>query len=779
MSEMYPRGTTRRNQALYEVLARRILLPLVVILLSVVSAPDAVAQQTFRISSVTIEGNQRIETGTILDQAGIEQGQTITAGELNDIGNRIRESGFFEDVEVEPRGGTLVIRVVEFPTINRIAFEGNTRIDDEDLAEFIESAPRQVFSPTQAERDVVTITRAYEQNGRVSARVTPKIIRRSENRVDLVFEIFEGAQIEIQRISFVGNRAYSDRRLRRVLQSKQAGLLRALIASDVFIAERLEFDAQLLNDFYQSRGYVDFRVTGTNAELTRERDGYFITFNVQEGQQFRFGEITTTSEMPEADPQVFQDVLKVKPGRVYSPTVVENSIARMERLATNEGIDFLRVEPAITRNDRDLTLDVEFQIVRGPRVFVERIDIEGNTTTLDRVIRRQFDTVEGDPFNPREIRQAAERIRALGYFANSDVNAREGSRPDQVIVDVDVEETTTGSLSFGGSFSSQDGLGLAIGFTERNFLGRGQQVRANIAATTETANFNLAFVEPAFLGRDVEFSIATGLFESGGANGSFYDTITGSFRPALGFPLDDTSRLSVYYNGEYREMSDYVGRSPTLAAETALGGSFSSALGGRYTFDTRRTGIDPDRGVLIDLGLEYAGIGGDQEYLQTSFRAVGQTLAFSEEVTLRASFEIGAREFLGGTPSRAVDRYTQQIMRGFDANGIGPSQADIFGREFLGGNYFAVAQFDAEFPLGLPNEFGITGGVFYDIGSVWGVDQAIGFVQSESFKPRQTIGISLFWNSPFGPLRINLSEPIQKEDGDITRQFDVQVRTDF
>ena len=779
MSEMYPRGTTRRNQALYEVLARRILLPLVVILLSVVSAPDAVAQQTFRISSVTIEGNQRIETGTILDQAGIEQGQTITAGELNDIGNRIRESGFFEDVEVEPRGGTLVIRVVEFPTINRIAFEGNTRIDDEDLAEFIESAPRQVFSPTQAERDVVTITRAYEQNGRVSARVTPKIIRRSENRVDLVFEIFEGAQIEIQRISFVGNRAYSDRRLRRVLQSKQAGLLRALIASDVFIAERLEFDAQLLNDFYQSRGYVDFRVTGTNAELTRERDGYFITFNVQEGQQFRFGEITTTSEMPEADPQVFQDVLKVKPGRVYSPTVVENSIARMERLATNEGIDFLRVEPAITRNDRDLTLDVEFQIVRGPRVFVERIDIEGNTTTLDRVIRRQFDTVEGDPFNPREIRQAAERILAFGYFANSDVNAREGSRPDQVIVDVDVEETTTGSLSFGGSFSSQDGLGLAIGFTERNFLGRGQQVRANIAATTETANFNLAFVEPAFLGRDVEFSIATGLFESGGANGSFYDTITGSFRPALGFPLDDTSRLSVYYNGEYREMSDYVGRSPTLAAETALGGSFSSALGGRYTFDTRRTGIDPDRGVLIDLGLEYAGIGGEQEYLLSSFGAGGQSRAFSEEVTGRAAFELGAREFLGGTPSRAVDRYTQQIMRGFDANGIGPSQADIFGREFLGGNYFAVAQFDAEFPLGLPNEFGITGGVFYDIGSVWGVDQAIGFVQSESFKPRQTIGISLFWNSPFGPLRINLSEPIQKEDGDITRQFDVQVRTDF
>ncbi|MEM6375727.1 MAG: outer membrane protein assembly factor BamA, partial [Pseudomonadota bacterium] len=448
-------------------------------MLALFAGTSVLAQQTFRFSSVAIEGNQRIEDGTILNQAGIARGETVSAGQLNDAVRRIRESGFFEDVEIEPRGSTLIIRVIEFPTINRIAFEGNSRIDDDALAEFIESAPRQVFSPARAERDVTILTRAYEENGRISARITPKVIRRSDNRVDLVFEIFEGAAIEIQRISFVGNRAYSDRRLRRVLQTKQAGLLRAFIARDTFIAERLDFDRQLLTDFYLSRGYVDFRVTGTNAELARERDAYFVTFNVQEGQQFRFGQITTTSEMAQAVPSEFQDVLKIKPGVVYSPTLVESSIARMERLAIQKGIDFLRVEPVITRNDRDLTLNVAFQIVRGPRVFVERIDIEGNTTTLDRVIRRQFDTVEGDPFNPRQIRQAAERIRALGYFSNSDVNAREGSRPDQVIVDVDVEETTTGSLTFGGSFSSSDGLGVAVGLTERNFLGRGQIVRAN------------------------------------------------------------------------------------------------------------------------------------------------------------------------------------------------------------------------------------------------------------------------------------------------------------
>ncbi|MEM9911974.1 MAG: BamA/TamA family outer membrane protein, partial [Pseudomonadota bacterium] len=360
-------------------------------------------------------------------------------------------------------------------------------------------------------------------------------------------------------------------------------------------------------------------------------------------------------------------------------------------------------------------------------------------------------------------------------FASSDVNAREGSRSDQVIVDVDVEETTTGSLSFGGSFSSQDGLGLAIGLTERNFLGRGQQVRANIAASAETANFNLSFAEPAFLGRDVVFSIGTSLIETDQQNDASFDTIIGTFRPALSFPLDDTSRLEVFYNAEYREMNDYFGNSPTLEAETAQGGSFSSAIGTRYTYDTRRTGLNPDAGVLFEAGLEFAGVGGDQEYLESSLRLVGQRLAFSEEITLRASFEIGALEFLGGDPSRAIDRYTQQIIRGIDANGMGPSQNG----EFLGGNYFASAQFDVEFPLGLPNEFGITGGLFYDVGSLWGIDQAIGAVQSRNFKARHVIGISVFWESPFGPLRLNFSEPIQTEPGDITRAFDIQLRTDF
>ena len=765
------RAVRQRRASQGDFLRRLIVIFSLVLAAIFVSKPaDA---QSFRFTSLTIEGNQRIATETIITLADIGRGETVTAGQLNAASQRIQDSGFFEEVEVIPQGSQLLIQVKEFPTINRIAFEGNKKIKDEDLVTIVQSRARQVFSPSRAESDAAEISRAYVQSGRVAARVTPKIIRRSDNRVDLVFEIFEGRGIEIQRVSFVGNQAYSDRRLRRVVESKQAGLLRALIARDTFVEERLSFDEQVLTDFYFSRGYVDFRVTGTNAEIARERDAYFVTFNIQEGQQFRFGEITTTSELPEAVAAEYQSVLRIRPGVVYSPTLVENSIARMERLGIANGVDFMRVEPRITRDDRNLELDIEFVLVRGPRVFIERIDIQGNTTTLDRVIRRQFDVVEGDPFNPRQIRESAERIRALGYFSESDVDAREGSRPDQVVVDVDVEETTTGSLTFGGSFSSDDGLGISVGLRERNFLGRGQQIGFNIAASADRANFNFNFVEPAFLGRDVAFSFATSLLSTDSDN-SLFDTETGTFRPGLTFPISEKSRVSLYYNARYAEMDNYVGVSPTLAAEVARGAEWSSGVGIGFRYDTRRIGLNPNAGVLLETDIEFAGIGGDQDFIRGTARLVGERQILNEEITIRGILEYGAIHYNSSFGSRQVDRFSQKVIRGFDPNGIGPVQNG----EFLGGNLYAAAKFEAEFPLGLPSEFGITGGAFYDIGSIWNVD-TLGPAQSVGFEPRHVIGVSLFWESPFGPLRMDFSNALKKEPGDIEREFDFSVRTDF
>nr|WP_310794419.1 outer membrane protein assembly factor BamA [Roseovarius sp. SCSIO 43702] len=449
-----------------------------------------------------------------------------------------------------------------------------------------------------------------------------------------------------------------------------------------------------------------------------------------------------------------------------------------------QGVDFLRVEPRISRNDRDLTLDVEFALVRGPRVFVERIDIEGNTTTLDRVIRRQFDTVEGDPFNPREIRQAAERIRALRYFETAEVEAREGSRPDQVVIDVDVEEQPTGTLSFGASYSTSGGFGISVGLSERNFLGRGQRLAASIAAGADTINYNLDFAEPAFLGRDVEFGLNFAYIETDDAN-ALYDTTIGTFRPRLSFPVSENGRFTVLYSARYTDMDDYTppagGASGILTRETNEGGRFASGIGYEYTYDTRRTGLNPNAGVLLSFGQEFYGLGGDLEYIKSSARAIAQTRVLNEEVVLRATLEAGALSFFGSENSRAVDRYTGQIVRGFEPNGIGPTETNGTNVEHLGGDYFAVLKLDAEFPLGLPDEYGLTGGAFYDVGAIWDVNTAgaTGVIASNGFEARHSVGVSLIWQSPFGPLRFNYAIPIEKEATDRTQEFDISIATEF
>jgi len=766
-----------------------------------VALPGGAQAQSYTFNSIKVEGNQRIESSTIVSYTGIERGKAVTAGQLNDAYQRILASGVFETVDLEPRGGTLVVTVSEYPTINVISFEGNKRIKDDALSKIIESASRRVFTPAQAERDANTIATAYSQQGRVAATVTPRIIRRSDNRVDLIFEIAEGDTTEVERVSFVGNRVFSDRRLRRVLQTKQAGILRAFVRTDTLIEDRIEFDKQVLRDFYLSRGYVDFRINSANVEFTRERDAFYLVMDVQEGQKFRFGKITTTSEMPGADAAVFQDVLKIKPGVVYTPTLVESSIARMERLAVKNGIDFLRVEPRITRNDRDLTLDVEFALTKGPRIFVERIDVEGNTTTLDRVVRQQFRIVEGDPFNPREIRQSAERIRALGFFAKADVEARQGSASDQVVIDVNVEEQPTGSLNLGGSYSVNDGFGVAIGLTENNFLGRGQRLSVTFSTAQDSESYVLGFTEPFLMGRDLRFDLDLGV---AGRNSSYasYDSDRQFFAPGLTFHLAENSTLNMRYSWQKSEMFKRgVGiHGPVIGTEIAMGGQTASAAGFTYSYDSRVTGLNPNAGILLELGADYAGLGGDSEFVRSSAKAIAQTKILNEEVTLRASFEAGALSWMGNNSSRSVDRYvlSPDIIRGFEPGGIGPRDLspDATGTaydDFLGGNLYAVARLEAEFPLGLPEELGLRGGVFLDVGNLWDLNNAntaaaastCGAAGTQSCIVgadgawRSVVGISFLWTTGFGPLRFNFSKALKKESYDKEQSFDLTLQAKF
>jgi len=743
-----------------------------------VAFPGAAQAQSYAFNSVQIEGLDAIQASTVMSYLGFGRGEQVSAGELNDAYQRLVGSGLFDKVEITPRGATLVVKVTEFPLINRINIEGNKRIKDEPLLELLQSRPRYVFNPAVAERDAQAIAEEYGAKGRIAAQVTPRIIRRPQNRVDLVFEVVEGKNSDIERITFTGNRAYSDGRLRRVIESKQAGILRFLISNDTFDPDRIEFDKRLLRDFYASRGYVDFDAVAVTAEVPAQEDAFFVSYEIREGQKFSFGEITTVSEVDGIDPAAFEGLARIGSGSTYNPSVVERAIARMEKQAQQQGYGFVRVDPRVTRNEREGTLDIEFAIVRGPRIVVERIDIEGNETTLDRVVRSQFTTVEGDPFNPRAIRAAAERIRALGYFANVDVQAREGSGPDSVVVDVDVEEQGTGSFSVGGTYALGEGFGAMLSFSERNFLGRGQYLSLEFTGGFDKRTYSFAFAEPALFGRDLRLGINASYNETTWASGLF-DTRRGFFTPSLEFPLSETGRLSMRANAELTDIQNYTGTSAIIAAEEARGRQIGGGAGLTYTFDTRRNGLESPSFFFARLTGDVGGLGADNQFVKTTALANFTTKALNEEITLSATVEGGALVSVGGAGSRVVDRFmmTPDQLLGFASYGQGPRDLTAADDDALGGNYYGVARVEAKFPLGLPEEYGISGGVFGHVGSVWGLDSSPGV--DDAFHLRASVGAAIYWDTPIGPLRFSYAYPVMKQAYDVEQRFGISISTGF
>lgn len=749
--------------------------------------PVAAMAQEYRFSQVKIEGNDTIEAATILAYAKIARGSAVSAAQLNDAYQRIQGSGLFEKVDLVPQGSTLVIRVQEFPSVNIVSFEGNKVLKDSILASQVKTQPRKVYNPAMVEADAASIAKGYADAGRPNVRVDPKVIKRPNNRVDVVFEVKEGYVSEVERISFTGNTAYSDRRLRDVLQTKQAGILHRLIQRDSFVAERVDLDRQLLTDFYHSRGYPDVQVTGVSSEMARDRQGFFMTFNIREGQQYHFGKISTVSEVPELDAKDFEKLAKIREGVIYSPTAIDLAITRMEETALRKGANFVRVDPRITRDPKTQTLNVEFALVRGERVFVERIDIEGNTTTLDSVVRREFHTVEGDPFNPREIRNSAERIRALGFFTKADVNTRQGSGPDQVIVDVNVEEQPTGSLSFGASYGASSGFGVNVGLQESNFLGRGQYLGVQIGTTSGTQQSDLDFIEPYLLGRDLKFRYHM-WYNTTDNDNSDYSTRRQGISPSIEFPLAENSRLELRYTFSrdklfgltpYDEVAN-TGSSPILTREA--GEKDTSSLGYSYTWDTRRTGIDPRYGFTFKLSQDLAGFGGDVDSLTSTALLRAERKVWNEEVTLRAELEGGMVNKRSNTKLTLLDRFSGNgKIRGFESNGYGPRDLTAPNKDALGGKYFAALRMESEFPIGIPEEYGVTGGLFWDIGSLWGLDDTAGATGTvdDSMHLRSAVGFSVFWRSAIGPLRLNFSKAIKKEDYDKEQNFDLTISTQF
>ncbi|WP_108501272.1 outer membrane protein assembly factor BamA [Paracoccus indicus] len=730
-------------------------------------------------NDITIQGNNQVETATILSFLNLPQGRDVSPGQVNDALQRLQGSGLFETVELTPQGNRLVVTVSEYPTINRISFEGNRKLKDDRLAEIVGSQSRRVYQPSQAIQDAQTIAQIYATEGRLAARVDPRIIRRSGNRVDLVFEIKEGDVTEIERISFTGNRAFSDRRLRNVLQTKQAGILRTFIRRDTFAPERIPLDQQLLTDYYRSRGYADFKVQAVAPEIARERDAFFITFNISEGPRYRFGQVNTVSEIPGVDAAAFAEQNRVERGAVYNPSVIDTTIRRMETIAIQQGLNFVNIEPRITRNPSNQTLDLTFALTRGERIFVERIDIEGNTTTLDEVIRRQFNTVEGDPFNPREIRNSAERVRALGYFADAQVETRQGSGPDQVIVGVAVEEQPTGSLSFGASYGVNSGVGLNASITEDNFLGRGQQVGLQISTASGDRAAGITFAEPFFLGRDLRFGFSANYNETDSLN-SDYDTRSIQIQPSIEFPISANGRIELRYKIAKDTLRD-VTEDSSILLQNEEGSRVTSALGYTYSWDSRRTGLDPLTAYRFRFSQDFAGAGGDTKTVTTTALAGVESTAWREEVTLRGEIEAGAIYTYGDYSTWILDRFrTGNRIRGFESNGYGPRDLGAENQDAIGGNYYWAARAEAQFPVGLPEEYGITGGLFADVGSLWGLDNTAGNSEvDDDMYVRAAVGASIFWTTPIGPLRFNFSKAVQQEDYDEEQNFDLTIQTRF
>ncbi len=746
-------------------------------------APLPALSQSYQVSQVQVRGNQRVDTSTVVGYLQLPPGQ-VSAGELNGAYQRLVQTGLFESVDLAPQGGTLVVTVQEWPTVGQISIEGNARLGDEEIQEIIGTVPRRVYNPSQVEEDARAIAEAYEVRGRLAASVNPRIIRRPDNQVDVVFEVAEGGVVEIERISFVGNRAFSDRRLRRALATKQAGLLRQFIGRDTFVADREQLDRQLLTDFYRSRGYVDFRIEGVSNEFSRDRDAFFVQYNIEEGPRWSFGNVTASSSVPGVDAQDYARLARIRPGQTYSPAAIDEAVARMERLATQRGLTFIRADPRDHPGQPQPASQPQLQHRARP----------AGLRRADRHRGQRDHARPGDPARVRDRRgrpvQSARNPRfggahpRAGYFSNVEVEAREGTTGDQVIVDVNVEEQPTGSLTFGASYSTDTGAGVNVGLTERNFLGRGQFLqferdgrdRVPTAPPSPSASRTSSDATcPARSSSSTTRPITTE---------ATYNTSSAGFSPSLAFPVSLNGRLSVRYLYSDDDLSDInVLSSPILRSEE--GRAVTSAVGYTYSYDTRRTGIDPTQGILLRFGQDFAGVGGDVKYVETRAEATYQKDGLERggdaqrddrgrgDQFLRRLHDARHRPLLSlrrassGASSRwASDRGTspRRTMMRSAATTTSRRGSRRTSRSACRRNTASAAACSL------------------DAGSIWGLDDTSGFDGVEvddSFHLRSSIGVSLFWITPFGPLRFNYAEPIQQEDYDRPRKFNVTVSTEF
>lgn len=745
-------------------------------------------------SRIVVEGNQRVDADTVRAYLTIKPGVSYGPAQVSESIDALYATGLFEDVTITPSGGTLVVRVVENAIISRVSFEGNRRISDQLLQGAVQSRERSVFSRAQVQADTQTILELYRRRGSYLATVEPQIINRGENRVDLVFNISEGRNARVGRITFIGNRSFSESRLRDQIKTKESGLLGFLRTTDSYDPQRLLADQEALRRFYFNRGFADFRIVSATADYDRERNEFFITFVLDEGAQYEFGEVRVDTTLADLNPDDLRRKVRSRPGRRYSAEKIEDSLEELTLAANRDGYPFAEVVPSGERDYENNTIDVVYRIDQGQQAYIERIDIVGNTTTRDYVIRREFDISEGDAFNRILIDRAERRLNNLGFFESVRITTTRGSEPDRVIVTVYVQDKSTGKISFGIGYSTADGVVGDVTVEERNFLGRGQYVRATVGGGANTTNLEFSFTEPYLFGRRLSGGFDVYHRSADATESVAFDTSETGGGLRLGVPITEETQVQLFYNIFNRDVN-VIDRTQcgirnsgvSLAVCDSQGERLTSLIGASLIYNTLDNQLNPREGVYGNLTTEVAGLGGDAyfvrgtvkgRYYQEILPAIGMVgiLSFDGGAmqSLNDDLKIQDQFFLGGAK-----------LRGFETAGVGPR--DRRTGDALGGRYYFVGTAEATFPIPfLPPEVGLVGAVFSDAGSLWGVDPDIvtrnggsATVLSNDLELRASGGLGVLWRSPLGPIRADFAVPFLKNDADREQVFRLSGGTTF
>jgi len=755
-------------------------------------ASPAAGEANGVVSAVEVRGNQRIDADTVRSYMLLQPGDAYDSDRSDRSLRSLFATGLFGDVAIARDGSRLVVSVVENPLVNRVAYEGNRRLTDDTIRPEVQMRARGVFTSQLAQADRQRILDLYARRGRFAARVEPKIIQLDQNRVDVVYEITEGDAALVSSINFVGNASYSDRKLRDIVATREQAFYRPFSSSDTFDPDRLSFDRELLRRYYLRNGFADVEPGAASAELAPDRSSFFITYNINEGPRYRFGEITVTSAFPDLDLAALRSRLEIRTGDWYDGDAVERMAQTLADAANLRGFPFVDVQPQVERNRETNTIAITFQVAEAPRVYVERIDINGNVRTQDRVIRREFRLAEGDAFNAAQLRRSRDRIRNLGYFSDVQLTSQPGSAPDRAIVNTTIQERATGEVSVGGGYSTDAGFLADFGLRERNLLGTGVDARLNGTAAQRRSQVDLSVTDPSFMDRNLAVGADLFLVQRNLINIANYQERRYGFALRAGYEYNERLRQTVSYTLVNRNVFDVQPQASAYIREQA-GQTLLSQVSQTLTYDARDTIIQASRGYFLRWGADFAGLGGDVTYLRNRFdgalflpleRLIGDpdyVLTLTSGVGHLAPFN-GRAPYnpatgVGGERDRIVDRFFLggENLRGFAIAGVGPR--DTVTRDSLGGNLLWTAGAEMRYPLPVPSELGLLGRAFVDAGGL--TQGPSGPNISHSGAARVGVGVGISWRSPFGLINIDLAKAVAKQPYDVTQIFRFGFGTRF